>query len=150
MHSPNSQPTHAHNSSYSLPKQTLTLLLIPVNLHRAVQLPLLTTQTQVYTLPLFITHTCPKLLLFLTQTHPFTPPYSCDSIQSLQLPLLTTQTQVYTLPLFITHTCPQLLSFLTLLLILVNPHRAVQLSFFTAHTDPHPPPPHPPSSILPF
>jgi hypothetical protein len=39
MHSPNSQPTHAYNSSYSLPKQTLTLLLIPVNPHRACNSP---------------------------------------------------------------------------------------------------------------
>ncbi len=111
-----------------------------MNPHRAVQLPLLTTQTRAYTLPQFTTHTCQQLLLFLTQTDPNTPPpYSCESTQSLQLPLLTTQTGANILPQFITHTSPHNSSYslpkqtLTLLLIPVNPHRAVHCATPLTH-----------------
>ncbi len=83
---------HAHNSSYSLPKHIFTLLLIPVNSHRACNSPYWQSKQSLHTSPIHNPH------IPTTPLIPYTPPYSCESTQSLQLPLLTTQTRAYTLP----------------------------------------------------
>jgi hypothetical protein len=93
MHSPNSQPTHAHNSYFSLPKQTRHSYTLFLWIHTGPATPLTHNPNKSPQTPqIHNPHKSTQPLLFLAQTDPNTPFYSCESTQSLQLPLFTTQT----------------------------------------------------------